>query len=222
MRWETQEVAGCMADSTSSAVLRAARCIAGVALLAFPLGGCSFDLGSYSLGPDKEAAPKPAATPTAEISAENVRDAQGYAGQGQVLARSGKPDEALALFEKALALDPYNVQALSGRGLIHQGEKRHAEAIDDFTAVHGLVPQRADPLVARAISYLALDKIKEAATDLDEAVQSEPNNGNAWSLRGLVYERLGDRKQAAASYNRALAIRPRDDAARSGLSRIGG
>jgi tetratricopeptide (TPR) repeat protein len=221
MRRETREVAGCMADS-SNALFRAAHCLFPAVVLAFSLGGCSFDLGSFSLGPDKEAAPKAAATPTAEISAENVRDAQGFAAQGQVLARSGKADEALAQFEKALALDPYNVQALNGRGLIHQGEKRHAEAIEDFSAAHGLVPQRADPLVARATSYLALDKFKEAAGDLDEAVQSEPNNGHAWSMRGLAYEKLGDKKQAAACYNRAIALKPRDDAARSGLARVGG
>jgi tetratricopeptide (TPR) repeat protein len=192
-----------------------------VVLVGLTLCGCSFDLGSFSLS-DKEAAPKPAATPTAEISPDNIRDAQGYVGQGQALARSGKADEALAQYEKALALDPYNVQALNGRGLVHQGDKRHAEAIEDFTAVHGLVPQRAEPLVARATSYLALDKVKEAAGDLDEAVQSEPNNAQAWSMRGLVYERLGDKVKAAASYNRALAIRPRDDAARNGLARVGG
>jgi Tfp pilus assembly protein PilF len=209
-----------MAISSSDACLNTSRMA--VLLVGLTLCGCSFDLGSFSLGPDKEAAPKAAATPTAEISAENVRDAQGYVGQGQTLARSGKADEALAQFEKALALDPYNVQALSGRGLVHQGEKRHADAIEDFTAVHGLVPQRADPLVARATSYLALDKIKEAAGDLDEAVQSEPNNAQAWSMRGLAYERLGDKSKAAASYSRALAIRPRDDAARNGLARVGG
>ncbi len=220
MRRETRVGAGCMADS-SNALFRAARCLLPAAVLAFSLGGCSFDLGSFSLGPDKEA-PKAAATPTAEISPENVKDAQGFAAQGQVLARSGKADEALAQFEKALALDPYNVQALNGRGLIHQGDKRHAEAIEDFTSVHGLVPQRADPLVARATSYLALDKYKEAAGDLDEAVQSEPNNAHAWSMRGLAYEKLGDKKQAAACYNRAIALKPRDDAARSGLARVGG
>ena len=114
------------------------------------------------------------------------------------------------------------VEALNGRGLIHQGEKRHAEAIEDFTAVHGLVPQRADPLVARATSYLALDRLTEAASDLDEGVQSAPTSGQAWSMRGLAYERLGDKKQAAACYNRAIAIRPRDEAARSGLARVGG
>lgn len=209
-----------MVISSSSACLNASR--AAIVLVGVTLCGCSFDLGSFSLGPDKEAAPKGPAKPTAEISPENVKDANGYATQGQVLARSGKTVEALAEFEKALALDPYNVQALSGRGLIHQNEKRHTEAIEDFGAVHGLVPQRAEPLVARATSYLALDKAKEAATDLDEAVQSEPNNANAWSMRGLAYEKLGDKKQAAASYNRAIAIRPRDDAARSGLARVGG
>lgn len=209
-----------MAISSSDACKNASR--VAVVVAGLTLCGCSFDLGSFSLGPDKEAAPKPSATPTAEISAENVKDAEGYAAQGQALARSGRAGEALAQFDKALELDPYNVHALNGRGFIHQGEKRHAEAVEDFTAVHGLVPQRADPLVARATSYLAIDKVKEAASDLDEAVQSEPNNGQAWSMRGLAYERLGDKKQAAACYNRALAIRPRDDAARNGLARVGG
>jgi Flp pilus assembly protein TadD len=41
-------------------------------------------------------------------------------------------------------------------------------------------------------------------------------------MRGLAYEKLGDKAKAAASYNRALAIRPRDDAARSGRARVGG
>lgn len=209
-----------MAKSSSDACMTAWRMA--VVVVGLTLGGCSFDLGSFSLGPGKEAAPKPSAMPTAEISPENVRDAQGYAAQGQALARSGQADNALIQFEKALALDPYNVEALNGRGLIHQGEKRHAEAIEDFTAVHGLVPQRADPLVARATSYLALDRLTEAASDLDEAVQSEPNSGHAWSMRGLAYERLGNKKQAAACYNRAIAIQPRDEAARSGLARVGG
>ena len=40
--------------------------------------------------------------------------------------------------------------------------------------------------------------------------------------RGLAYERLGDRDKAKASYARALAIRPKDEAARSGLARLGG
>ena len=188
-------------------------------VLIVPLGGCSFDLGSW--GSDKEK-PQAVEKPTGTISGQSVSDAQGYAVRGQALAKSGKTEEALAEFERALALDPYNVQALYGRGLIHQGEKQHEQAIADFTAANGLTPQRVEPLLARATSYLAIDKAKEAASDLDEAVQADPNSAQAWSARGVTYERLGDKAKAFTSYGRALALRPRDEAARSGLTRTGG
>ena len=77
-------------------------------------------------------------------------------------------------------------------------------------------------MLGRAISYLAIDKVKEAADDLDEAVQADAQNGQIWTTRGIAYERLGDKLKAAASYSRALSIRPRDEAARSGLARVGG
>ena len=208
-----------MAFSITSAFGRTSRCAVLSALL---LGGCSFDIASWSLGPDKEAQPKPAAQPTPEISSKNISDAQEVALHGRTLARSGKTEEALAEFEKALELDPYNAQALYGRGLVYQGEKQHEKAIEDFAAAHGLTPQRAEPLVARAVSYLAIDKVKEAVTDLDEAVEADPNSASAWSHRGLAYERLGDKDKAKTSYGRALALRPRDDAAKNGLSRVGG
>ena len=191
-----------------------------VALLATPLAGCSFDLGSW--GADKEKPQPVADKPTDNISARSVNDSQGYATRGQVLARSGKTEEALAEFDRAIALDPYNVQALYGRALIYQGEKQFEQAIADFTAASGLSPQKIEPLLGRATSYLSLDKAKEAAADLDEAVQADPSSAPAWSARGQAYERLGDKTKAAASYGRAVALRPKDEAARSGLARTGG
>ena len=164
----------------------ARRSVALVALLTIPLGGCSFDLGSW--GADNAKPQQPVAQqPTDNISARSVTDSQGYATRGQVLAKSGKNEEALAEFDRALALDPYNVQALYGRGLIYQGEKQYQQAIEDFTAANGLSPQKVEPLLGRATSYLAIDKAK-----------------------------------AAASYGRAIALRPKDEAARSGLARTGG
>ncbi len=187
---------------------------------ALPLCGCSFDLGSWG---DKEK-PQPLAETksTANTGTSGVSDAQGYATRGQTLAKSGNNEEALAEFERALALDPYNVRALYGRGLIRQAEKDHQQAIADFTAANGLSPQKAEPLLARANSYFALEKNKEAMADLDEAVQADPNSALAWSSRGAAYERMGDKANASASYSRALALRPRDESARSGLARTGG
>ena len=149
-------------------------------------------------------------------------DAHGHATRAQALAKSGKTEEALAEFDKAITIDPHHAEALYNRGLLYQRERQHQLAVDDFTSANGLTPQRAEPLLARAISYLAMDKFKEAAADLDEAVQADPQNALAWTTRGQAYERLGDKDKAKASYGRAIAIRPRDDAARSGLARVGG
>ena len=189
--------------------------------LGLPLAGCSFDLGSWGSDHDR---PKPVAIdkPTSSVNAQNISDAKDHAARGQVLAKSAKTVEALAEFDTALALDPYNTQALMGRGLIYQGQYQHQQAIEDFTAANGLAPQRAEPLLARATSYLAIDKPKEAAADLDEAVQADPNSALAWTTRGEAYEKLGDKAKAVASYGRAVALRPRDETARSGLARNGG
>ena len=202
-----------------SPVPRQALCCCPVGLLlivASRSAGCSFDLGSW--GPDNDR-PKPPTNRGRPSARQDISEAQGYAARGQALARSGKTDEALAEFERALALDPYNARALYGRGLIHQGERKHQQAIEDFSAANGLKPQRIEPLLARAKSYLALDKAKEAAADLDEAVQADPNSAPAWSARGVAYERLGDKASASASYSRALALRPGTKPARSGLAR---
>ena len=132
-----------------------ARTSAPIVLLAIGLCGCSFDLGSWSSAPEKEAAPK--AAPTAPAVAG---DAHGHATRAQALAKSGKTEEALAEFDKAITIDPHHAEALYNRGLLYQRERQHQLAVDDFTSANGLTPQRAEPLLARAISYLAMDKIQ--------------------------------------------------------------
>ncbi|BAR58286.1 hypothetical protein NK6_5127 [Bradyrhizobium diazoefficiens] len=166
--------------------------------------------------------PKAAAATESAVSPGNVTEAQTHTAKAQALAKSGETAAALDEFNRAVGLDPYNAQALYGRALIYQGNNQHDFAVADFTAASGLNPQKAEPLLGRAISHLALGKIKEATADLDEASEADPHNAQVWTARGQAYERLGDKAKAAASYTKAVALRPRDDAARSGLARVGG
>lgn len=192
-------------------------------LMGIALCGCSFDLGSLLPEKDKpQETPKAAVDPESAVSAGNVTEAQTRTAKAQALAKSGETAAALDEFNRAVGLDPYNAQALYGRALIYQGNNQHDFAIADFSAASGLNPQKAEPLLGRATSYLALGKVKEAAADLDEASEADPHNAQVWTARGQAYERLGDKAKAAASYNKAVALRPRDDAARSGLARVGG
>jgi tetratricopeptide (TPR) repeat protein len=202
--------------SLSGALRLCPRASVPIALVAIALCGCSINLGSLSSEADHQVPPQAAPSGT------EASEAQAITAGGEALVRSGKNQEALAEFNRAITLDPNNEEALYNRGLLYQSDQQHQSAIDDFTAANGLTPQRAEPLLARAISYLALDKAKEAASDLDEAVQADPQDAQIWTTRGLAYERLGDKTKAAGSYARAINIRPRDEAARSGFARVGG
>src|SRR2546430_9593827 len=95
------------------------RASAPVLLVAIALCGCSFDLGSWSSAPEKEAVPK-AAPAEAEVN-----DAQAAARRGQALARSGKTEEARAEFDHPAPLDPYNAQPLHSRGLPPHSNQQH-------------------------------------------------------------------------------------------------
>jgi tetratricopeptide (TPR) repeat protein len=192
-----------------------------LALMATSLcsAGCSFDLSS--MPGDKD---KPVITPAAVAAPDaptNPKDAAAFSARAQSLAQTGQNAEALAAYGSALNLDPHNAQTFYNRGLLYQSEKQYEFAIADFTSANGLTPQQPDPLIGRALCYMATNKLKEAAADLDEAVQVAPENGHAWSTRGIAYEKLGDKSKALDSYNRAISLRPRDDAARNGLARMG-
>jgi tetratricopeptide (TPR) repeat protein len=207
-----------------------ARAGAVILITAVALGGCSINLGSLLPGSEPKETPaspsvppsSPSPSPAGDRAAAGDENAADAIARGQSLARSGKTEEALAAFDRALDLDPYNAQAFYHRGLLYQTERQHPQAVADFTSANGLMPQWVDPLVGRAVSYLAMEKVREAASDLDEAVQADPQNGQAWVTRGLAYERLGDKAKAAGSFARALAIRPKDEAARVGFARVGG
>lgn len=195
-----------------------------IALISLALSGCSINLGSLTPASDEltQTTSSIDIASLGETIKNNPNDPQGYIKRGSALAQAGRTEDALADFNKAIALASDNADAYYNRGMLYQGEGQQQPAIDDFTTANALMPQQAAPLVARAQSYLALDKSREAAADLDTAVQADPQNAQAWIARGMAYERLGEKTKAAGSYSRAMNLRPKDDAARTGFARVGG
>lgn len=211
-----------MAIPVGEPILRRSLTLAAALATGLGCAACSFDIGSLTPGSGKDAAPQAApAAVEATAAGTNPRESQIHAARAQSLAQAGKTAEALVEFNEALDLDPHNAKAFQQRGMLYQAEKQHELAVADFTSANGLTPQQADPLLGRATSYLALGKAREATIDLDEAVQAWPQNGQLWVTRGIAYEKLGDREKAADSYSRALLLRPKDEAARTGLARMG-
>ena len=61
-----------------------------------------------------------------------------YLGRGIVYRLQGSSAQALADFNKAIALRPDNAEAYYNRGLLYQSQRQHQFAIDDFSTAIGL------------------------------------------------------------------------------------
>jgi arylsulfatase A-like enzyme/Flp pilus assembly protein TadD len=110
------------------------------------------------------------------IAAQAEPDLDVVMAYGVALAYSGKPDGALAAFDRARTLDPSNGMALVNRGTVFLREGDLVRAREDFEAA-----LRLDPSIARAHNSLGVIAARnkhfdEAIARWREAVALDPND----------------------------------------------
>src|SRR4030095_14975467 len=109
----------------------AACALLGAALLA----GCT--TGGLGTSVPEEQDSAQAASPAniaslTEVVQRNPNDAQAYNMRGSVLGRAGRNQEALADFDRAIALDANYAQAYANRGQVHRQMNRLEPALADY------------------------------------------------------------------------------------------
>ena len=92
-------------------------------------------------------------------------------GLGEVMLRTGRVDDAAALFEKAVALDATFTPALTNRGLVMARQGRSAEALALFAAAQALNPRDAGTWAGQAESRELGGDLRGAAADYRQAVE---------------------------------------------------
>jgi hypothetical protein len=118
------------------------------------------------------------------------------------------PEQALASYDRALALRPHFVEAQVHRGNALRKLKRFEEALASCERTLALWPDRAAAYGNRAIVLHELRRFAEALADYDRAFAIEPDYLDALCNRGATFYELGRFEEALASYARALAVRP--------------
>ena len=116
--------------------------------------------------------------------------------------------DALAGYDRALALAPEEVPALSGRAAVLVALKRPEDALACLDRLLTLDPSDADALSNRGFLLQSLNRYDEALASLDRALEVDPDHAGALNNRGMVLLDLGRPAAAVESYRRALAIKP--------------
>ena len=125
-----------------------------------------------------------------------------------VLANLGRLEQALASYDKALAIKPDHVDALNNRGNIFAMLKRLDEALASYDKALALKPSYVDALSNRGNILAMLTRRDEALASYDRALAIKPDHVDALVNRGNILIELERLDEALAGYDRALAIKP--------------
>jgi Flp pilus assembly protein TadD len=118
--------------------------------------------------------------------AGSTRTPASYNNEGLLLRQAGRTREAVAVFDRALELDPRSASALWNLSDLLYVEKREPERSDDLlvqAAAAGL-PEAAERAGARALDLLRAGQTERALRLLDRAVAALPEDPGLRLLRG--------------------------------------
>ncbi|WP_405908079.1 tetratricopeptide repeat protein [Streptomyces sp. NBC_00828] len=128
--------------------------------------------------------------------------------RGSALRHSGAYEEAVAEYDRAVALDPELARAYRGRGFTRNGLRDYEAAITDLDRADALAPDHVETISVRGEYHRILRHDDEAVRDLTRAIALDPSYHFAWASRGVVRQRLGQSAEALADLNRALELKP--------------
>jgi tetratricopeptide (TPR) repeat protein len=132
--------------------------------------------------------------------------AHAYVMRANIDNNAGRPEDALRLYDAALAIDRDYTVGLYDRGLCYERLGRLEESLDDFGRAIELGMSEA--LTNRGGVYRKLGLSAEALRDFEAAIAQNPRNAIALSNAGSLYEDSGQLDQAEAMYALAVKINP--------------
>lgn len=147
----------------------------------------------------------------AEVLAPAVEDEPRLASTlAQFYERAGKPAEAAAAYDRALAANPKDLRALLALSREYSSKGEHEKAIDTLTRAQGLVPN--DPGIAAflAQTFLQAKRYQEAAAFSAAAQKRFPADTRFTRLHARALFETGAASAAIALMESAMRTNPED------------
>jgi len=128
--------------------------------------------------------------------------------QGTLLHQQGNFDEAQAIYEKILHIQPDHFDALQLLGVLFAQIKKYVQAVELLSKALEINPNHAGAYSNRGIALKELKRFDEALVNYDQAIANNPGYLDAYSNRGNLLQELKRFDEALANYDQALKINP--------------
>ena len=143
-----------------------------------------------------------------ELGGDRYFSAQVLFKRGALFQGRRQFPEAMADYDRALAIDPGMVAVLENRGNVLDMLGRTGEALSAYTYGLSLEPGNAQLYYNRGLVYQRTGDDPKAIFDYGEALNREPDFAPALINRGIVLARMRRFAPAIADFTRAAALAP--------------
>ena len=134
-----------------------------------------------------------------------------YLARGNGYLKDGKKQAAIDAYNKAVVLNPHNIDVYEARGAAYFFAGQYNLAAQDFERVLQEEPHRVPVYTAYASVLAAQGNFQEALTLLNLAAKLRADHAETYFARGGVYYMLGHYDLAVADYTRTYELRPSAD-----------
>ena len=125
-----------------------------------------------------------------------------------IMHSMGKNDLAQPLIEKALELEPNNLDALKIAGLVSIALVQIDEAISYFDRMLEIDPKNEVALITKSVAYMATGNYEKVIEASIKAMEVYPNNSDAYVPYGSALMNLGRFDEALDTFNKMLSMSP--------------
>ncbi|NRR32627.1 tetratricopeptide repeat protein [Oxalobacteraceae bacterium] len=139
------------------------------------------------------------------------------ANLGLMLSTLGRPQEAVELHRRALALQPDLAAAWGNLALALRALGDDAGAADAEQAALRLAPHSPEAHINAGLALYGQGRILESMAAYRHALQLRHDLPEAWINLGIALQDVGDASAACEAFERALALAPHDQRAASNL-----
>ncbi|HKP83862.1 MAG TPA: tetratricopeptide repeat protein [Pyrinomonadaceae bacterium] len=135
-----------------------------------------------------------------ESATLNPADASAHYNLGLIHQSRGELDEARTRFERALEIDPEEIDASYQLGRIARQQKRYADAIQNFEQVvsHNSAHSQHEVWREVAATYIAAEQFEDARSALDQFLEHRPSDPEGLYLMGRAHAGLGHKREATS------------------------